>query len=213
MTRPVRTEAGVVDPTRRRILAGSAGCVAVIAGAGAARAQETNGTTADFLFVQTADAMAFDADRNRLTLRDVGTTTLFFSDRPERIAGNMTTAAFVPFWSEGKDSFLSDNPNADLSILENGALKQVVVEFERSGARRGRSPLYGEDRLRRDAGSGRKRLGLHRRDRHAADPPLRRGRAPSHVPSRGALLKRGFSTLGRHPSGPRFSRPLLKPRN
>ncbi len=129
MTRRVRTETVAVDPTRRRILAGSAGCVAVIAGVGAARAQETTGTTADFLFVQTADAMAFDADRNRLTLRDVGTTTLFFSDRPERIAGNMTTAAFVPFWSEGKDSFLSDNPNADLSILENGALKQVVVEL------------------------------------------------------------------------------------
>ena len=39
----------------------------------------------------------------------------------------MTTEAFVPFWSEGSDSFLSDPPNADLSIIEDGALKQVVV--------------------------------------------------------------------------------------
>jgi hypothetical protein len=39
----------------------------------------------------------------------------------------MTTEAFVPFWSEGKDSFLSDPPNADLSILEKGELRQVVV--------------------------------------------------------------------------------------
>ena len=98
-------------------------------GLGISRAGATEGDSADFLFVQTADAMAFDADMNRLTLRDVGTTTLFFSDRPERTAGNMTTAAFVPFWSEGKDSFLSDNPNADISILEDGELKQVVVEL------------------------------------------------------------------------------------
>lgn len=53
--------------------------------------------------------------------------TLFFSDRPERIAGNMTTAKFVPFWSEGEDSFLQDPPNADLSILEGGELRQTVV--------------------------------------------------------------------------------------
>ena len=71
--------------------------------------------------------MAFDADQNRLTLNGVSPVTLFFSDRPERIAGNMRTAAFVPFWSEGTDSFLSDPPNADLSILEDGALRQTVV--------------------------------------------------------------------------------------
>jgi hypothetical protein len=82
---------------------------------------------ADFLFVQTADAMTYHKPTNRLTLWDVGSSTLFFSDRPERVAGNMTTAAFVPFWSKGKDSFLSDPPNADLSILERGELKQVVV--------------------------------------------------------------------------------------
>ena len=62
-----------------------------------------------------------------LTLEGVSPVTLFFSDRPERIAGNMTTAKFVPFWSEGKDSFLQDPPNADLSIIENGELRQTVV--------------------------------------------------------------------------------------
>jgi hypothetical protein len=53
--------------------------------------------------------------------------TLFFTDRPERIAGNMKTTTFVPFWSEGKDSFLSDPPNADVSILEGEQLRQIVV--------------------------------------------------------------------------------------
>ncbi len=68
---------------------------------------------ADFLFVQTASAMTFDKAANKLTLEGIGATTLFFSDRPERIAGNMGTTAFVPFWSKGKDSFLSDPPNAE----------------------------------------------------------------------------------------------------
>ncbi|BCH24019.1 hypothetical protein [Mesorhizobium sp. L-8-3] len=85
---------------------------------------------ADFLFVQTADAMTFDKASSKLTLKDVGATTLFFSDRPDRIAGNMDTAAFIPFWSTGKDSFLSDPPNADLSILEGSELTQVVVVLE-----------------------------------------------------------------------------------
>jgi hypothetical protein len=85
---------------------------------------------ADFLFVQTASAVKFDKAASKLTLEGIGATTLFFSDRPERIAGNMDTTAFVPFWSKGKDSFLSDPPNADLSILEADKLQQVVVVLE-----------------------------------------------------------------------------------
>jgi hypothetical protein len=88
---------------------------------------------ADFLFVQTARGMSFDKATNKLTLRDVSPVTLFFADRPDRIAGNMKTTAFVPFWSTGKDSFLSDPPNADLSILEGDALRQVVVELQAPG--------------------------------------------------------------------------------
>jgi hypothetical protein len=34
----------------------------------------------------------------------------------------MRTAAFPPFWSKGKDSFLSDPPNADISIVEDDKL-------------------------------------------------------------------------------------------
>jgi hypothetical protein len=42
----------------------------------------------------------------------------------------MKTTAFGPFWGEGKDSFLSDPPNADLSIIEDGELQQTVVVLE-----------------------------------------------------------------------------------
>jgi hypothetical protein len=85
---------------------------------------------ADFLFVQSAENMSLDPDTNKLTLKNVSPVTVFFTDRPERIAGNMKTAKFVPFWSEGKDSFKSDPPNADLSILDGETLKQTVVELQ-----------------------------------------------------------------------------------
>jgi hypothetical protein len=84
---------------------------------------------ADFLFVQSSKAMTFDKSTNKLTLTGVTPMTLFFTDRPERVAGNMKTTAFIPFWSEGKDSFKSNPPNADVSIIEGNALQQVVVEL------------------------------------------------------------------------------------
>jgi hypothetical protein len=116
--------------SRRQLIAGATGLCGALLVADRSLAQAATGEQADFLFVQTADSMTFDAASNRLNLRDVGPTTLFSSDRPERIAGNMTTAPFVPFWSEGKDSFLSDPPNADISIFENGTLRQTVVVLE-----------------------------------------------------------------------------------
>ncbi len=109
--------------TRREFLTVAAAGAAALAVTMPAKAEDM----ADYLFVQTADAMVFDKASNKLTLAGVSGQTLFFSDRPDRIAGNMTTAAFIPFWSTGKNSFLSDPPNADLSIMEGKELKQVVV--------------------------------------------------------------------------------------
>jgi hypothetical protein len=74
--------------------------------------------------------MGFDKATNKLTLTDVSPITLFFSDRPNRITGNMRTESFVPFWSTGTDSFLSDPPNADVTILEGNVLRQVVVVLQ-----------------------------------------------------------------------------------
>ncbi|MDM0014432.1 hypothetical protein QTH87_18470 [Variovorax sp. J22P168] len=82
---------------------------------------------ADFLFVQTADSVSYDKTTGKLALRDVSPVTLFFSDRPERIAGNMSTSAFAPFWTQGAQSFLADAPSADISIVEGQKLRQVVA--------------------------------------------------------------------------------------
>ena len=111
--------------SRRAFLAGAT--VLVATPVGSVMAEETR---ADFLFVQTAKGMSFDKAASRLTLTGVSPVTLFFTDRPERIAGNMSTGKFVPFWSEGPDSFQSDPPNADVSIVEDGKLRQTVVELK-----------------------------------------------------------------------------------
>jgi hypothetical protein len=81
-----------------------------------AQAAQESAKQADFLFVQTAKGMTFDKSASKLTLEGVSPVTVMFSDRPERIAANMRTAAFVPFWSKGKDSFLSDPPNGSPSV-------------------------------------------------------------------------------------------------
>jgi hypothetical protein len=118
--------------TRRTLFAVAPALVAALASANSALAQAAQqpAKQADFLFVQTAKGMTFDKSTSKLTLNGVSPVTVMFSDRPERIAANMRTAAFVPFWSKGKDSFLSDPPNADISILEGDRLRQIVAVLQ-----------------------------------------------------------------------------------
>jgi hypothetical protein len=71
-----------------------------------------------------------DRATNKLTLTRVSPITVYFTDRPEPIAGNMKTMAFIPLWSEGKDSVKSDPPNADISLLDGSALTQIVAELQ-----------------------------------------------------------------------------------
>ena len=111
--------------TRRTLLAATSAVVATMAAEPtlANPSSERQGKV-DFLFVQTAKSLSFDASANRLTLEGISPITLFFSDRPERIAGNMQTAVFVPFWNRERTSFLGDPPNTDISILEgNNSIK------------------------------------------------------------------------------------------
>ena len=55
-----------------------------------------------------------------LTLTGVSPSTLYFSDRPERVVGHMTNEQFVDGWSLGDNSFASDPPNAVLSYIDSG---------------------------------------------------------------------------------------------
>jgi len=74
--------------------------------------------TEESMFVQTAQGI--DSDGDTLTLRGVTPSTLYFSDRPERVVGHMTTADFVDLWAIGDNSFEADPPNAVLAFLEPG---------------------------------------------------------------------------------------------
>jgi len=117
-------------PMRRTIVAATAFTLAASLLAAVTFATAAEEKTADFLFVQSAKSMSFDPATNKLTLENISPVTVFFTDRPERIAGNMKTTRFIPFWSDGKDSFKSDPPNADISIIEGKTLKQTVVELQ-----------------------------------------------------------------------------------
>jgi hypothetical protein len=68
------------------------------------------------MFVQTAPRAA--SDGARLTLEGVTPATLFFSDRPQRVVGHLSTADFVGLWGDGENSFAEDPPNAVLAYLE-----------------------------------------------------------------------------------------------
>ena len=74
--------------------------------------------TEESMFVQTAQGI--DSAGGTLTLRGVTPSTLYFSDRPERVVGHMTTADFVDLWGVGDNSFEADPPNAVLAFLEPG---------------------------------------------------------------------------------------------
>jgi hypothetical protein len=81
----------------------------------------------DVLFVQNAKNVTFN--KGKLVLRGVNPVTVAFTDRPARMAGHMQTSRFVPLWSQGKDSFLKDNPNATLSIFRGDNVSDLVVEL------------------------------------------------------------------------------------
>jgi hypothetical protein len=70
------------------------------------------------MFVQTAHGVT--SDGTTLTLHEVTPSTLYFSDRPQRVVGHMTTTDFVELWGEGDNSFEEDPPNAVLAFLEPG---------------------------------------------------------------------------------------------
>ena len=94
----------------------------------------------DYLFVQNAEAVTLAA--GVLTLKDVNTATIFFSDRPERIVGHTPTDEFVAQWGYGgDDSFAADPPNAALSIL-NGPEPQDIIVTISNPRLQGRDLLY-----------------------------------------------------------------------
>jgi hypothetical protein len=82
------------------------------------------------MFVQTSEDLKVDAAAKTFRLVNVNQQTLFFSDRPVRIAGHYKMADYLKVWSEGKDNFGEDPPNATLSIYEPGQVDNTLVVVE-----------------------------------------------------------------------------------
>ena len=84
----------------------------------------------ELMFVQTAEKML--SDDKTLRLVNAGKQTLYFSDRPNRVAGNLTMQAYMDEWKAGAgpDDFASDPPNATLSVYEPGNPVNALVVVE-----------------------------------------------------------------------------------
>lgn len=83
----------------------------------------------DAMFVQVAPAA--EVVDGRLVLKNVGESTLFFSDRPQRVVGHIHTSQLVSVWDDGENSFEADPPNAVLAFVGQGETipSDVVVEI------------------------------------------------------------------------------------
>jgi hypothetical protein len=124
---------------RRRIHASQAFVLAVVmySMAGCCTKSTTSKTSAatapaQFMFVQSAEDMAVDPATKTLRLVKVSQQTLYFSDRPVRIAGHMKMADYLTEWTAkaGKDNFSRDPPNATLSVYEPGQPENTIAVVE-----------------------------------------------------------------------------------
>jgi len=87
-----------------------------------------------YLFVISGTSGSLKGDT--LTLNGVP-NVIYFSDRPNRIAGHMSLSKFVEIWDKGVDSFKADLPNATLSVLTKDGAENVVVEIKSVEQKRG----------------------------------------------------------------------------
>ena len=98
----------------------------------------------ELLFVQNSTGIEYDKAKGTLRMKNIGRSTLFFTDRPVRMAGHYHTRdEFLKLWSEGPDSFAKNPPNATLSMLEVGQadLQNAVINL-RNPRMQGRDLIY-----------------------------------------------------------------------
>jgi hypothetical protein len=103
-----------------------------------------NSTSPSYLYVQNADSGTLTKEDGtyKLTLNGISSTTVSFSDRPERTAHKLATQDFVDQWSTGIGSFEDDPPNAALVIYEGDTEETLVLELQ--------NPVYANGTLHYD---------------------------------------------------------------
>lgn len=86
---------------------------------------KTQASTLQFLFVQSAKRFTY-AD-GKLSLHGISPYTIYFTDRPARIAGHISVQDYIDWGREAKDSFTKNPPNGTLSIISGDAAKNIVM--------------------------------------------------------------------------------------
>jgi hypothetical protein len=79
-----------------------------------------------FDFVQQAGSLAYDGQT--LTLSGIAPSTIYFSDRPYRMVGQLDNATFAGLW-DGDNTFAEDRPNAAITLLDKPDAGPVIVEL------------------------------------------------------------------------------------
>jgi len=82
-----------------------------------------------FLFVQSAKMI--DYKDGVMTLHGVPAQTMFFTDRPNRVVGNLPTDKFVARWTTDKtpNGFATNPPNAAVTLFQPDGAKTAIVEL------------------------------------------------------------------------------------
>jgi len=150
--------------TTRRTLFVAAPAFATLAAAHAQNAPDSS-KVADFLFVQTAKGMTFNKAGDKLALNDVSPVTLFFTDRPERIAGNMKTTAFL---EQGQGQLPVGSAQCGCIHPGRGTASAGCRGATGPCPARRQPDLHCQGPAGRDADQGRRRLCVHRHHWDAA---------------------------------------------
>lgn len=113
----------------RRVVVLAAILLLIVVGAGC---KDSSKPALQLMFVQSAEDLKVDPDAKTFRLVNVNQQTMFFSDRPERIAGHVKMTDYLEEWTAkaGKDNFGEDPPNATLSVYEPGQAENTIVVVE-----------------------------------------------------------------------------------
>jgi hypothetical protein len=117
-----------LNPVRQTILLAAA----ILSTAVCATTSTASSEAPQLMFVQIAEDVKVDAAVKTFRLVNVSQQTLYFSDRPVRIAGHLKMGDYLEEWTAkaGKDNFGGDPPNATLSVYEPGQPDNTVAVVE-----------------------------------------------------------------------------------
>ncbi len=109
-----------------------AGVLAASSAAFGAAAKDAPKEKPQLMFVQIGEDVKVDETAKTLRLVKVGQQTLYFSDRPVRIAGHLKMAEYLEEWTKqaGKNNFAANPPNAVLSVYEPGQPDSTLAVVE-----------------------------------------------------------------------------------